>query len=41
LSVTPSLRGSQGVALRLSWIILVLMMFFKLSVGACERIRWM
>jgi hypothetical protein len=35
------MRGSQEVALRLSWIILVLMMFFMLSVGARERIHRM
>jgi hypothetical protein len=37
----PSLRGSQGVALRLSWTILVLLVFFTLSVGAREHIRRM
>jgi hypothetical protein len=35
------LRGSQGVALRLSRMILVSMVFFMSSVGACERIRQM
>jgi hypothetical protein len=37
----PSLSGSRGVALRLSWCILVLEVFFRSSVGARERIRQM
>jgi hypothetical protein len=35
------MRGSQGVMLRLSWTVLVLMVFFEFSVGARERIRRM
>jgi hypothetical protein len=41
LSVAPSLRGSRGVALRLSWTIRVSMVFFVFSVGAHKRIRRM
>jgi preprotein translocase subunit SecG len=41
VSSPPSLSGSQGVALRLSQMILVLVMFFTFSVGGRERIRRM